>query len=270
MRQPQPGQEGIARHLTESQHREVGEEEACRSAELRPRGNEPALAVMARPLHREENRAAPLAAHADALERAQDGEDHRAPHANPIVARQERHQERRNTHQHQGGDERGLAADAIAIMTEDEGADRACDEADEINAKRVERRGHWVLVWEEEFTEDEPGHGAVEKEIVPLDRGADRCGDDGPAELAIVLVRRKRSIDVGERSHWSLLPESIYVRLLRKNFTFRLACQADRVPPAFGGHDGVAMARIVASRQTLVECHNRQRDRPDETRPDRT
>jgi hypothetical protein len=74
-------------------------------------------------------------------------------------------------------------------MAEDEGADRARHEADEINAKRAERRGQRVLVREEELAEDEPGHGAVEQEIVPFDRGPDRGGDDGPPELAIVLAR---------------------------------------------------------------------------------
>jgi hypothetical protein len=210
IRQPQD-RKASPRHLTEGQHREVGKEQARRSAELRPRGNEPALAVTARPFHRQENRATPLAAHADALKRAQDGEDHCAPHADRIVARQERHQERRNAHQHQGGDQRRLAADAIAIMTEDEGPDRAREKTDEIDAKRVKRRGQWVLVWEEELAEDQPGHGAIEQEIVPLDRGADRGGDDGAAELAIVLLRRKRNIYVGERSHWNRLYEPMFV-----------------------------------------------------------
>src|SRR2546421_10742454 len=83
--------------------------------------------------------------------------------------------------------------------------------------------------------------------------------------------RSSRSCSSGESvalmSVKSLLPESIYVRLLRKNFTFRPACQADRVPHALGG---TTAWRWLVLLRTVVECHNRQRDRPDETRPDRT
>ena len=41
---------------------------------------------------------------------------------------------------------------------------------------------------EEELAEDEPGDDAVEEEVVPLDGGADRAGDDGAAQLAAMHV----------------------------------------------------------------------------------
>src|SRR6516164_5712581 len=86
-------------------------------------------------------------------------------------------------------------------MTEDEGADRTCDKANKINAKRVERRGQWVFVREEELAEDEACHRAVQEKIVPLDRGSYRCGDDGATELATMLAWRERIVGVSHGYH---------------------------------------------------------------------
>src|SRR5215470_12857006 len=86
-------------------------------------------------------------------------------------------------------------------MTEDEGADRTRDKADKINAKRVERRGQWVFVREEELAEDEAGHRAVQQKIVPLDRGSYCCGDNGATELATMLVWCERIVGVSHGYH---------------------------------------------------------------------
>ena len=40
----------------------------------------------------------------------------------------------------------------------------------------------------EQLGEHQAGDGAVKEEIVPLDGGADRAGDDGPAQLDAVFV----------------------------------------------------------------------------------
>jgi len=50
------------------------------------------------------------------------------------------------------------------------GGDRTREKADEIDAEGAERRGERVLVRKEQLAEDEAGHRAVEKKIVPLDR----------------------------------------------------------------------------------------------------
>ena len=122
------------------------------------------------------------------------------------IAGQERHQEGRDAHQHQGDDQRRLAADAVAVMAEDERADRARDEADEIDAEGAERRRQRVLVREEQLAEDEAGHRAVEEKIVPLDGGAYRRRDDGATELASMLVWCERIVDVSHRCHCGSLP----------------------------------------------------------------
>src|SRR5436190_12426067 len=72
---PAPGEELLARHLAEGEHREIGEEKPARHAKLRPGGDEAARMVGARPFHRHQHRAAPFAADAYTLDEAQDGQD---------------------------------------------------------------------------------------------------------------------------------------------------------------------------------------------------
>ena len=116
----------------------------ARHAELRPGGDEAAAVMGARPLHGDQHRAAPFAADADALQGAQDGQDDGAPDADGVVAGHEGDQERGDAHQQQRGDQRRLAADAVAVMAEDRRADRAADEADEIGAERRQRAGQRI------------------------------------------------------------------------------------------------------------------------------
>ncbi len=184
---PAPGRELVARPGAERQDREVRQEQAARHAELRPRRHQAALSVMARPFHREQHRSAPFAADADALNHPQHGQDDRAPDADRVVGRHEGDEEGRDAHAQQRGDQRRLAADAIAVMAEDRGADRPSDEADEIGAECRERRRQRILVGKVELAEDQPGGGAVDEEVVPFDGGADGGRDDGLAQLLAVV-----------------------------------------------------------------------------------
>ena len=146
------------------------------------------------PLHRHQHRAAPLAADADALQDPQDDQQDRGGDAPGRPAGQQAHQERRDAHQHQRRDERGLAADPVAVVAEDRGADRPRAEADELHGERGQNPRVCRLAGEEHRREDQGGHRAVEEEVVPLDRGADGAGDDGlPALGADQRVRGGRS-----------------------------------------------------------------------------
>src|SRR6516162_8628253 len=49
---PSPGGELVSRQSAERQDRQVREEQTCRDAKLRPRGDQPTLSVMTRPFHR--------------------------------------------------------------------------------------------------------------------------------------------------------------------------------------------------------------------------
>ena len=93
-------------------------------------------------------------------------------------------------HEHQGGDQRRLAADAIAVMAENRGADRSGGKADEIGAEGGERRRKRFLVGEVKLAEDETGRGAIKEKVVPLYRGADRRCDDCLAQLGAVFGGR--------------------------------------------------------------------------------
>src|SRR6185437_12029621 len=89
------------------------------------------------------------------------------------------------------GDQGGLAADPVAEMSEDRRTHRARDEADGIDAERLQRAHQRVGVREEQLGEHQAGDDAVEEEIVPLDRGADRAGDHRAAELGAMLSLRE-------------------------------------------------------------------------------
>ena len=192
MRQPQV-RNCRAGDRAERQHRQIRQEQPGRHAELRPRGDKAAMGVGPRPFHRHQHRAAPFAADPDPLHGAQDRQDDRAPDADPGVARDKGHQEGRDPHQQQSRDQRRLAPDAVAVMTEDGGADRAGDKADGIDRKGLQGADQRIGSRKIELGEDQPGHRAVDEEIVPLDRRADRAGDHRAAQLPAVL-------DLGQRS----------------------------------------------------------------------
>jgi hypothetical protein len=95
---------------------------------------------MTRPLHRKQHRSAPFTTNADALNHPQYRQDDRTPDADRLVGRYECNKEGRYAHAQKRGDERRLAAYAIAVMAENRGTDRSSDEADEIGAECRERR----------------------------------------------------------------------------------------------------------------------------------
>src|SRR4029079_2525579 len=126
---------------------------------------------------------APLATNADALDETEDREQHGAPDSDLLVSRNQRHGEGRQPHQQKRGYQRGLAANAIAVMSENRRANWPRHEANGIDGEGFKRADPWVGVRKEELCKDQSRDGAVEKEIVPLDGGADRRCDDCPAKL---------------------------------------------------------------------------------------
>jgi hypothetical protein len=78
-------------------------------------------------------------------------------------------------------------------MAEYRRSNRTGDKADRVNHKGLQCSGQRVGAGEIELREDEPGNRAVDEEIVPFDRGADRAGDHRAAQLPPVLELRQRS-----------------------------------------------------------------------------
>ena len=73
--------------------------------------------------------------------------------------------------------EHRLAADLVAVVADDDAADRPRDEPDGVGAEGGQRAHQRVEGGEEQAVEDQRRRRAVEEEVVPLDRGADEAGD---------------------------------------------------------------------------------------------
>jgi hypothetical protein len=162
------------------------------------------MLVGPRPLHREQHRASPLAAHAHALDKADHGQDDGTPDSDLLIGGDEADRRSGKSGQKQRGYQRGLAADAIAIVAEDRGTDRPGDEAHRVDGERLQHTNQGIGLGKEELGKDEAGHRAVEQEVVPFDRGADGAGDQCAAQLRLVLGFRQRAgSDVQCRHHES-------------------------------------------------------------------
>jgi hypothetical protein len=88
-------------------------------------------------LHREEHGAAPLAAHADALEEPKSDEQPAGSGSDLLRGGQQAHEQRRDAHQGQRGDERRFAAHTVAHVPEDGAAQGARQKAHENRGERL-------------------------------------------------------------------------------------------------------------------------------------
>src|SRR5881392_1907146 len=78
----------------------------------------------------------------------------------------------------------GLSARrSFAIMAKDRRADRPADKADKIGAEGEQDPSQRGLVGEIEFAKDQASSRAIKKEVVPLDRRADRRRNHCLAQL---------------------------------------------------------------------------------------
>jgi hypothetical protein len=82
-----------------------------------------------------------------------------------------------------------FAPDAVAVVAEDRGADRAGGEADRVGGERRQCAGVRARAGEEQLREDECGCRPVQEEVGPLDRRPDGPRDHGAANLLAPLVR---------------------------------------------------------------------------------
>jgi hypothetical protein len=71
----------------------------------------------------------------------------------------------RNAHAQKRGNERRLAANEIAVMTENCGADGSSHEADKIGAECREGRRQWLFIGKVKLAEDQPGGNTVDEEV---------------------------------------------------------------------------------------------------------
>ena len=160
----------------EQQEDAAGEEEPDRRAELREHAVPRALAGR-RVLDRQQHRAAPLAAETEALAEATQREENRRRDTDRAVGRQRADGDGGQAHRQQRGDQRGLAADAVAEVAEERRADRPRDEGDRERRQRGERGGRRIRRRKEQARKDEHRRRGVDVEVEELDRGADQAGE---------------------------------------------------------------------------------------------
>src|SRR6516164_7388933 len=188
---PAPGVELVARHLAECENGKVGQKQTAWHAELRPGCHQPSFAVGARPFHGKQHRSTPFAADTDALYHPQYRQEDRAPDADTRVGRHKSDKESRNAHAQEGSDQRRLSADTVPVVTEDRGPDGTADETNEICAESSHCCCVRIFVRKIELAEDQACRCTVKEEVVPLDRSADGRGDNGFAQLRVVIRFRQ-------------------------------------------------------------------------------
>ena len=169
----------------------------------RPEGDEAAeesASRLRRVFHRHQDGAAPLAAERKSLNEPAGDEQHRRPHADRGVARQQADRKGRESHEQQRPDEHRLAPEPIAEMPHDDATERSRDEADRKRGKGGQRAGQLRHLREELRAKDHRGGGAVDEEVVPLDGRADgarqrhppRVGCDAPGPARARRVKHRR------------------------------------------------------------------------------
>ena len=105
----------------------------------------------------------------------------RRPHPDRRVGRHQADRERREAHQQQGDDQDVLAAELVAVVAEDDAAEGAGDEAHGVGREGQQGAHQRLEAGEEELVEDQRGGGAVDEEVVPLQRRPDQARDDDAA-----------------------------------------------------------------------------------------
>ena len=157
-------------------------EQTDRRGGLNPRGVEAAPALR-RMLGDVSRRAAIFPAQRQSLHQAQPDQDDRRGHADARIGRQHADQEGAEAHQRHGDEEGVFAADDVADPAEHQRAERAHRKAGgEGEQGEDEARGR-VDAGEELLGQDDPER-AVDVEVVPLEHGAERGGEDDEALFA--------------------------------------------------------------------------------------
>ena len=173
---PAPGQERLLRHHLREQDRQRGTEQPDRGAVLRE-GPVERTSARGSMLDREEHRATPLPTDRESLGTPEEHEQHRRPHPDLGVGRQETDADGRAPHQQQREHQRVSAADAVTEVREHRRPHRTDQETYAEGGERQERARQRIGGREEQWAEDEHHAGAVDEEVVPLDGRADHGGD---------------------------------------------------------------------------------------------
>jgi hypothetical protein len=164
------------------------------AAGVRPRRVEAAVPRVGG-LEHDDHRPAPLAADGEALDEPEHDEQRRREEADRVVGRQEADEQGPGPHDREREDERGLAPLLVAATAEEHAAQRAGQEPDGERAEGRQRGDERVLGREEHGGEDDRGGGAVDEEVVVLERVADEARE---RDLPGVPPARERGRGCGD------------------------------------------------------------------------
>jgi hypothetical protein len=209
---PAPGLQHLGRHRLGQYGagRRPGQDAADRAAARR--GADQAAPARLRMFDHEDDGGGVLAADRQALDHAQQREQDRRGDAQRLVAGQDADQEGRDGHRRHRESKRGAPSEAVADIADQRAADRPHQEANGEDAERRQHLRHLVFMGKEDAA-DGGGEVAVDREVVPFERVADRAGGDGSGRLAVGhstgLVGADRRGDVGRERprHLAAEPE---------------------------------------------------------------
>ena len=155
---------------------EVGEQQADRESGLDDAGVL-ALGLPGGVFVGHQDRPAPFRTVGQALQDADQDEQHPGPDADALVGGQAADEEGRETHHDQAGHENRLAAELVAEVAADHPAERPDCEPDAQGRERQQGAGQRIGRREEVGPEVQRGGGAVADEVVGLDGGPDSGAD---------------------------------------------------------------------------------------------
>jgi hypothetical protein len=127
--------------------------------------------------------AAPFTTEPDPLDDPQRDQKNGRPDADLLVGGQQADGESAQAHDDQRDEEHRLAAQLVAEKAEECATEGPGEEADGGAAKGGQRAQEGVIGGEEQFVEDQRRGGAVDEEVIPLDDGAYRAGEDDSIDL---------------------------------------------------------------------------------------
>jgi len=113
----------------------------------------------------------------NALAEAAEGKQQRCGDADSVICGQRANGEGRQPHGRKRKNQRLLATDAVAEVSEKCGADGTCEEGNAEGSERRQRGGSWVRSREEQAGEHEHCSGGIDVEVEKLDRGPDQAGE---------------------------------------------------------------------------------------------
>ena len=161
----------------------------------------------------EQRRAGPFPADGEALQQPHGDQQQRGRDTDCGRAGDQADGERRGPHDEQGDDQGALAAHPVTEVTEEHCPDGPGQEGAGEAAERGHRRHRRTQVREEDGGEHQRGSGAVDEEVVELDRRADIAGKGGPSHAVAVAVGGVRLENDSPWAHVQCLHSAIVSRI---------------------------------------------------------